>query len=180
MTSQPSSADAIPFNAFGGTIRLSNSCKDTLKKDDDIFEFSPSPKTSYRVSYEKHPYTIGLSMFDDDSGSESDDDEERKGGDRDDNARGTTIFRCCPDSLMSTLEKAQAVTFSETTTTFHRRGGSQYKTTQATKALRKFASSEGNALVDLGPTLSERFLSQAKEASTRSCQESCGGTADEK
>ena len=51
---------------------LSSSSKDTFKKDDGIFEDSLTPKTSYRASCEKHPHTLGLSMFEDESDSESD------------------------------------------------------------------------------------------------------------
>ena len=168
MPSQTSSFDANAADVPESDA-VSSSSKDTLKKDDGKFEFSPSPETSYRVSYEKHPYTIGLSMFDDDSDCDSDDDEEEKGGDGGDKVRGTTIFRCT-DLLISTLEKAQAVNFSEITTrtTLHRHG-SRHKKTRATKALQKFASLEDNTLVDLGPALSKRLLYEAREASSRNC-----------
>ena len=181
MPSQTSSVDAIPSDVLEGTAsmltHMSKSSKDTSKKDNGMFEFSPSPKPFYRVSYEKHPYTIGLSMFDDDSDFESDNDDDDDDDDGSDNARGTTAFRC-QDPLVFILEKAQAATFSEITTrtTLHLHG-SHYKT-PATKSLPTFASLKENIL---GPTLPKQLLlSQAQEASTRSCQKGSVGTPDEK
>lgn len=85
--------------------------------DDDKFEEDlavPKP-SSYRVSFEQHPFTIGLSMFDDDSDSESDDDDDDKGSDT---GRGDdyTISFDCKDQVKTNLQQAQSVTFREAAT----------------------------------------------------------------
>ena len=181
MPSPTSSFDCIAAGV-PESAALSSSSKDTFKKDDGIFEDSLTPKISYRVSCEKHPYTLGLSMFEDESDSESDESDDN--GDNDDNFRydETTIPGfSCQDRIMSTLEQAQSATFSEPRASLQR-NESRHKTRATKKALQKFARLEEKMLVDLtlGPTLSKRLLSHAHETSARNCQKSHVRTTDEK
>ena len=108
-TQAPSASNVAPM-AFPS--------EDRTKKDDDVSEDSTTPKLPYRISYEKHPYTIGLSMFDDDSESESDDDgdDDNDASENDEDVTIETIgLNRRQEQGTTILQQAQSVTFREAT-----------------------------------------------------------------
>ena len=84
--------------------------EDQLKKDDDVSVDPSTPKLPYRISYERHPYIIGLSMFGE---SESDDDDDNNKNNKTEKDDDETIGVDCQDPGKTALRQAQTLTFRE-------------------------------------------------------------------